>query len=620
MQSNLLAVTRYFFYWLAFFFIERLVFLLFFLEKIQKSAFSEVSQGFLYGLRLDASTVGYLGVLPALGFVLIWNIKKLKLSNKVFRIYIRTLVVICSLICVINLNIYREWGSKVNSRAFEFLFNSPGEAIASSVSSPLFISFSILAILIFTGFYLFKGLEKYKVEQRGSLLVKIPISLLLLGLNFLLIRGGWQLSPINESMSYYSATPILNHAAVNTEWALMRSVERSLSTKKQKFSYFKQPEAQAIVRELYPAENTKPVQVLSTTRPNVVLVLLESYTADVVESLGGEKGINPQMEKLIDEGLLFESIYSSGDRTDKGVIAVLSAFPSQGGQSIIKDQNKHSKLPSIFKTLHQQGYQTAFYYGGESQFTNMKSYFLTNKCDLIVDKADFRAKDMNSKWGAYDEVVYRRLVKDAKPANKPFFAAMLSLTNHEPFELPVPPHFKGEEVQNKFRSTAYYADSCIGAFINDAKKQPWYKNTLFVFVADHGHRLPRDEFDIQDSRRYRIPLLFYGEVIKPEFRGQKISKVGSQVDIASTIFRQMNINATEYTWSKDLLNPSVKGHAFYAWDGGFGFVDQDKEALSFDNISKKVIYRAPEKLKNEAGLLRYAQASMQTIFQKYLDY
>ena len=618
MLTNLLGIFRCFCIWLLLFCLERVVFLAFFISKVKFFPFSEVGESFLYGLWMDVSMTGYFSIIPLIVFICMWIIPGFNLKNTWFRIYFRTLVVLCIFITGVNFNIYQEWGSKVNSRAFEFLFTSPGEAIASSVSSPLLLSFIIMGFLIAVGFFLERR-ANFKVSKEGAWFVKFPIALLLLGLNFLAIRGGWQLSPMNESMAYYSNKPILNHAAVNTEWALMHSF-MSARSNKNPFQFYKEQQAAEIVKELYPSPSKSTTSVLSSQRPNVVLIIVESFTADVIESLGGEKGIDPGIESLIPQGILFNHIYASGDRTDKGIVSILSAFPTQGQKSIMKENEKQSKLSSIFKVLGSAGYNSTFYYGGETQFANMKSYLLNTGCQQIIDKADFEKKDMNSKWGAYDNVVYNRLAKDAALKHSPFFSTLLTLTNHEPFELPVAPHFKGEDLENKFRSTAYFTDSCLTAFIKNAQKQSWYKNTLFIVVADHGHRLPKSQYEIYDVHRYRIPLFFFGEVIKPEFRGTRVEKVGSQTDIAATLLAQLNLPSKNFEWSKDLFNNDVKGHAFYSWENGFGFVNEKDQALTFDNTSKAVVYKSEGLAKEEENSLRYAKAYMQTVFQEYLKY
>ena len=178
-------------------------------------------------------------------------------------------------------------------------------------------------------------------------------------------------------------------------------------------------------------------------------------------------------------------------------------------------------------------------------------------------------------------------------------------------------HYGNDNLENKFRSSTYYTDSCIAAYLNEAGKQAWYKNTLFVIVADHGHRLPKNKAEIYDPARFHIPLLFFGEVIKPEYRGKRIEKVGNQTDIASTLLTQLNINADRFKWSMDLLNPGTKEFSFYNWDNGFGFATP-QQVISFDNIGKRIIYK--QKAAPTDNELRFGKAYMQEVYQEYLDY
>ncbi len=620
MLKNLFILLRYFGFWILFFFLERIVFVSYYAGSIKNTPFTGIVKVFFYGLWMDASMAGYICAIPLLAYVIFWFIPGVSIPSKILKVYTRILVVLFSFLTVVNFNIYREWGTKINYRALEFAFDSPKEAFASSESSPVFLSLLIFVILAAAGLFLTRFIIYDRGKKGGNVIIKLVVSVLLLGFNFLAIRGGWQLSPMNESMAYFSLKPLLNYAAVNTEWSLMHDILNAKYNRSNPLKYFTKDQSKKIVEDLFVKPESNGLEVLNTRTPNIVLIIMESFTGNVVESLDGEKGVDPAMEKLISNGLFFNHIYSAGGRTDKGVVAVLSAFPAQGQRSIMKENSKQARLPALSQSFSSKGYATSFFYGGESRFSNMRSYLLSHNYQRIIDKGDFEQKDMNSKWGAYDGVVYTRMLSELNRERAPFFATMLTLTNHEPFELPVKPHFKGNDTGNKFRSTAYYADSCLGAFIEQAKKQSWYKNTLFVVVADHGHPLPKGTLEIYDPRRYLIPLLFFGDVIKPEYRGTKIEKTGNQTDIAATILGQVSANSNSYPWSKDLLNPSSPSFSFFNWEHGFGFVTP-KQVISFDIIANSIIYRKDTAdTLNDAGLLKYGKACMQEVYQQYVDY
>jgi len=470
-----ILLLKFFCFWLLFFFIDRLVFLLYYTDKLKGVPLSEISKSFLYGLWIDMSMAGYISAVPLLFFVGTWMFPGFRIPVKVPKLYTKTLIVIFSFISVVNFNIYREWGSKINYHAIDFVFSGPSEALASSASSPLFSSFLIFLGLMTFSLWLANRIIDYRRPNGVPVTLKIILSVLFIGLNFLAIRGGWQLAPMNESMAYFSDKPFLNHASVNTEWTLFHDLLNNKHGSSNPFSYYKPEEAKALVKELF----SKPVgdtpKILTTDRPNVVIIIVESLTADVIESLGGEKGLTPNIEKLIADGILFSNVYASGDRTEKGIAAVISAFPAQAIQSIMTEINRQEKLPSVTQALHENGYHTSFYYGGESEFANMKSYILGHSYQRLVDKHAYAKKDMNSKWGAYDEVVFRRQLSDLNKEPQPFFSTLMTLSNHEPFELPGKMQFGKDNVENKFRSTTYYTDSCIAASINEAKRQTWYK-------------------------------------------------------------------------------------------------------------------------------------------------
>ncbi|MHB1178546.1 MAG: LTA synthase family protein [Daejeonella sp.] len=620
MLKSFVVFFRFFLFWIIFFFLDRVVFLIYFSDKLRDSRFKEIASAFLYALRLDASMVAYLSAIPLLGYLFLLFIPKLNFSRSLPKWYVNFFITLFSLISVFNLNLYREWGTKINYRALDLAFNSPKEAMASGSSSPILLSFVIFSGLLISGILVSRSLIDYRRADRGnSLSKKLAGSFLAIALLVLVARSGWQLTPINPSMSYFSTKTVLNHAAVNTEWNLIQDVINNRYGNDNPYKYYSKNDAEKIVNELFVKPPGKSPSILNTSRPNVVLIVVESLTAELIESLGGEKGVTPNINSLSQNGLLFTRIFAAAGRTDKGVIATLSGFPSQAIRSIIKQNDKQEKLPGIAEEFLTKGYQTSFYYGGESEFFNIKSYILSHGYRTLVDQHSFEKKDMNSKWGTFDHKVFSKNATDLDKVPQPFFSTILTLTNHEPFELPGKARFKGENVENKFRSTTYYTDSCIGAYLKEAKKKQWYKNTLFVILADHSHRLPGNVTEY-DPKRYRIPLLFFGDVLKPEFQGKRIEKTGNQTDLAATLLNQVKIDPHRYKWSKDLLNPETREFGFFNWDNGFGFATPE-QIISFDNVGKNIILREnPANSKIDDQSVAYGKAYMQKVFQDYLDY
>lgn len=549
---------------------------------------------------------------------------------------------------VVNLNIYQEWGTKLPYRAIATLIDYPYEAFISSIASPILIPFMLLGIFFLFGYFLLtKTIELRPIRlfnrSKGSLhtqslnthtfnsqdsnsfkwFYKAPVSILLIGILFLLIRSGWQTTPLNPSMAYFSTRPILNHAAVNTEWNLLSDFLRNRKASKNPYEVMDDKTA---LKDIKPYLNlstgtSAPLSILNQERPNIVLLILESFTSDLIKSLGGEANITPNFEKLVKDGLLFTNIYASGDRTDKGIISIMSAFPSQATQSIIKNVNKLEKLPGFSQELLENGYKTSFFYGGESEFYNFKSYMLSHGIQKVIDQHNFPRKDVLSKWGAFDHLTLNKQLNYLNKSPQPFFSTLLTLSNHEPFDLPTLPKFGSNSLANLFRSTAFYTDSALFDYINKAKQTDWYKNTLFILIADHGHRLPTEKWDSFHPNRYRIPMLFYGDVIKEEFRGKEIDKIGGQTDLASTLLHQVNISAEKYFWSKDLLDPKTPSFSFFSWDNGFGVVTPE-QSLTYDNTGKTIVYLKNPAIQDSTNqkLNTVGQAYLQETFKQFLEY
>lgn len=622
MLKTLFAFCRFFLFWILFFFLNRLVFEFYFFRKLEGSTALEIINTFVYSIRIDSSTIGYIAVLPVLAFVIGWLFPKLRLKSIWLKYYIKLCIVIISLLTIIDLNIYQEWGTKLNYRAISYFFESPREAIASSSSSPILLSVFIGTLLVSAGIYFSKIIIRYPpTPVLLSFYIKLPLSILLMAITFLFIRGGLQVSVMNQSMAYFSNKPILNHAALNTEWNLIQNILNNSKVGSNPYLYLPAKKVETIVDSLYYTRPDSTLELLTTPRPNIVILMLEGYSADLIESLGGDKGVAPYFEKYIKQGVFFDHIYAASDRTDKGIIAILSAFPGQAVRSVMKENDKQEKLPALSQVFKEENYHTSFFYGGQSEFMNMKSYVLSHNFDYLADMGSFEKKDMNSKWGAYDEVVLDKQIDYLNHQKQPFFSALMTLTNHEPFELPGTPHFPGKDKGDMFRSTAYYTDSCLHRYLENAKKQSWYKNTLFVLVADHGHYLPRATSESYHPAKYHIPLLFFGEVIKKNFRGKVISKLGNQNDLAATLLAQLNLPHQQFKWSKDLLNPATKEFAFFNWDNGFGFM-LPQQSISFDNVGKRIIFQKNPKagsVLNNKTLL-YGKAFMQQVFAEYLNY
>lgn len=618
MKESLKNFVFFILFWLLFFAACRLVFILSIISKWRDHDFSSMFLSFFHGFPMDLSAAAYFGIAPLLVWIVLFLFKKNPHSSLPLQIYTITLICLVSVLAVVDFNVFREWGTKLNYRAIHVFFKSPYEVIISSGSSPVLLSLLSGLLLIVSGIFLYRKYKpKFYITTYPGLFLRIVFVLFVLTAEVIMIRGGISTSPLTISSAYYSNNQALNHAAVNTEWNLFRDYLDSRNTVDNPYQYMSKQEAKQVCDSLLNVPDSTE-QVLTVKRPNIVLIILESFTADIISKLGGEKEVTPFLDSLIDKGLFFSNFYATGFRTDIGFVSLHTGFPSQPLQSILSIPAKAEKLPSISSSLYQNGYATSFYYGGESDFFNFRAFILKKDYHRLTDIRDFEKKDINAKWGAHDGVVLKRAIEDLRNEPQPFFSTVLTLSNHEPFDLPVESKFPGNDLANKFRSAAFYTDQSLKEFFAAASQEKWYNTTLFIVVADHGHRLPKNESEIYMPQRSHIPLLFFGNVLQPSFKGKVVNRVASQTDLPATVLAQLGIRHNEFYWSKNLMNPFSKEFAFNSYNNGFVWMGKEQQ-IGFDSNSKKVNYRGASK-GSDSLLIRCGQAYLQTVYQEYLSY
>ncbi len=519
-------------------------------------------------------------------------------------------IILLSFLTTADLELYTAWGYRMDATPLQYL-KSPKEMGASVSSSPLFlllIIFIALSVLSIWLYYKFIAVNM-QIKLVRFAPVYAVLSLFLIAFLFIPIRGGIQKIPMNQSDVYFSQKLFADHAALNLPWNIAFSILNKNSNRNP-FDYFSETKAQQLVDELY---HTGPIRIphsLSSKRPNVIFIIMESFTAKWVGCLGGVPGVTPNLDKIAANGLLFTNIYAAGDRSEKGQVAVLSGYPNQAITSIIKTPSKTLKLPSINQSLAAEGYHTSYTYGGELEFANIKSYLVNVGFEKLVSKYSFSVSERTTSWGVHDQYVLDKFFNDIKKESAPFFAALFTLSSHEPYDVPFS-KFKGTDETTRFKNSVAYTDSCLGVFMNRLQADPLWQNTLVVFVADHGHPIPGYDPNDRPSK-FRIPLIVSGGALK-----QKgiISTIGSQTDIAKTVLDQLGINADKFIWSKDLLDSSARPFAFYCFNNGFGFVTPT-DITTMDNVSHKVIYTTSS---NDSAAINFGKAYMQLSYQDYLN-
>lgn len=565
--------TTYFLFVLLFV-LQKPIFMAYYHDLYKNSSFSDFFQVMWHGLPLDLSLAGYLTIIP--GILLIasaWT--ESKVLYRIRQVYFGFISLLMASIFVIDMGLYGFWGFRLDATPVFYFFSSPKEALASVSTG--FIITGILAILactslIYTLFYFTAIKEKNSIKVPYRYVNVALVMVLLTGLLFIPIRGGFTVSTMNLSKVYFSQNQRMNHAAINPAFSFMYSMTHQTNFDKQ-YRFMKPEVANRLFSELVEKPNSSDSipELLNTTHPNVILIILESFSNHIMETMGGTPNVAINMDKFTKEGVVFTNFYSNSFRTDRGLVSVISGYPAQPTTSIMKYPEKTENLPSIPRSLKKTGYDLQYYYGGDADFTNMRSYLVSAGLEKIVSDKDFSLSERASKWGAHDHVLFNRFMKDLNEGKQkePFFKILQTSSSHEPFEVPF--HKHSDKILNAFA----YADSCVGDFVTRIKKTPMWKNTLIVLVPDHlgGYPSPVDQ---QKIEFHKIPMIFIGGAVK---EAQKIATYGSQMDLAATLLSQMKLPHKDFIFSKDLLNPSSPHFGYFAVPNVFGMITPENQLV-----------------------------------------
>ncbi len=589
--------------------------------------FTELPAVIWHGLPLDLSMAGYLSVIPGfLSIAVVWL--KRDLVKPIMNIYfiIASLFITCSFL--LNASLYPYWKYPLDSTPLFYFFTSPADAIASVSIWQVILSIVILIVLT-VGVWFTLRMRGEKRQQysrysygyggfgsgkrnrfddfdrhRGRTSI---ILLLLTGLLFLPIRGGITVSTMNTGQAYYSQNAYLNHSAVNPLFSLFESITHQEDFASQ-YRFMKDKEADKIFATMTSTsdENTYPLLNEATFKkgtPDILIVIMESFASDIMPSMGSYKDVAVCLDSIAQQSILFTRFYANSFRTDRGMVSILSGYPAQPTTSIMRYPRKTSQLPSIARNLAKyKNYKTAYYYGGDADFCNMRSYLVSQGYQHIISDANFPIEDKLSKWGVPDHILAAKMMEDIKAQQnekRPMLRILQTSSSHEPFEVPY------HRLKDKRLNAFAYTDSVMGAIVREYRKLPRWKNTLIVFVPDHvgGYK---ENLNDHDRSRYQIPLILAGGAIS---RPMKVGIIGSQHDIAATLLGQLGVEHREFTFSKNMMSDATPKFAFFAVNDAFGIVSEEN-SLIYDNRAKRIVYDKGEKGFN----LKRGQAYLQKLY------
>ena len=538
---------------------------------------SDVVNVVLHGLTLDLSTALYILIVPFLAAVVsIW----VQVPRWLLKVYFAVIAVALSLAFVADTSLYEFWQFKLDSSCLDYL-ETPTEAMASVSASYLFwrlVIFLLIAAGIF--FAYIKLLVTWTPEPTWSKkTIHTVVGLLCIPFMIIGIRGGLSESTTNIGQVYFSSQQFLNHSAVNPVFNFIDSMDKS-GNRIIEYHYFSDEECSRLTDGLFDTRSIANDTLLNTDRPNIVMIVMESCGGQFTE-IGGHQDITPRLNQLAHEGIYFTQCYANSWRTDRGVISILSGYPSFPTASVMKIPEKSRKLPAIAKSLKAVGYDNSFLYGGDINFTNMRSYVMSSGYDHLRWKNDYDSEQQASaKWGVRDDITARSLYDDIvrqQPKDR-WMKTWLTLSSHEPWD--VPQKVLDDKVYNSFR----YLDDCIGTLVDSLRKLPVWDNLLIIILPDHGYRYQ----GINETTLLfnHIPMIWVGGAVKEP---RLINSICNQSDLPATLLGQLRLPHDEYTFSRDVLSQTyTKPVAFHTYVEGVTVIDSTG-FMSYDLSAGKMI-------------------------------
>ncbi len=611
MKRVVLSFFKNFLFWLVYFWAAKLLFLLINFNLSRQLSFSELAKIFIIGTRMDLSMAAYLTVLPGLILALSFLFSQ-KFLNKTLRIYSVVILLAITFINLLDLALYPHWGTRVGINAFSY-FGNPKEVLANITvwNGVAAISVYFIFFLSFNRFY-----KKFiAINTPGNKKLKwyfSPVVLFLTALLIIPMRGGFNVSPMNLSTVSFSEKLYVNQASANYLWNFFNTIERRKSYENPCI-YFDDEKALEIFNRVEKTRTSTDSLLINKTenvQPNVVLIILESFSDKVISALGGKYDVCPNLDSICNDAIIFPSFYSTGNRSDRGISALLGGYPSLLEMSIMRFPDKSDKLTLLSHYFNRHNYFTSFYYGGDIDFYSMKSFVLQGKYNRVISQPDFPKEVRNySKWGAPDGYLFDKVFNDIKNEKQPFFTVAYTLSSHPPFDVPFS-KIKGNSTDDKFLNSVAYADSCIGAFVSRLKQLEIWENTLIIITADHGALYPGPT-EIREPASYRIPLIWTGGVIK---KPGTIDNIACEPDLMPTLIKQLGWQVDSTRFGHDIFsNPQ---YAFYMHDTGWGFIDKKQKFFYNRNTKKFKIFEIEKDCKPDFD---FAKAYLQVLHNDFLN-
>jgi phosphoglycerol transferase MdoB-like AlkP superfamily enzyme len=547
-----------------------------------------LSRAMFLGFRFDTVVCGYVLILPA---AILFATELTGVLRKWLFLSVHILVCLlltaCFLICAADIPFYSNYGNRLNVTILNWT-DSPLFMIRmvwqDTTFLKYFVIFLLLSIVLFV--IMARVYRTYKYRFAATLpksTVRVHISkavfaLLFLGLMILCIRGRTdEKSPIVPGTAFFCNYNLPNQAGLNPVFTFMWSYAEGLNDRNKPLKLIDDNFAAAYVRRYLNVSNSDSSLIRQVSgvgvghKYNVVLVIMESMTAYYLQNQGGSKGLTPNLDSLALHGYNFHDFYSAGIHTYNGIFSTLYGYPALMGRHSMEGTviPPYTGMPYFFS---QRGYETIYFTTHDDQFDNVGGFLQRNYVHTIVSKQDYPSEKIRSTLGISDHDLFDfslPLLKGQYDQHKPFFAAYMTGSNHNPYIVPPGIPF-APKYMNIRGGCVEYADWSIGYFMEKASHMPWYDSTIFVFLGDHGTIDSSTFYSNMPFSYSHIPCIIYS----PMFRNapKDIHSPGGQIDVFPTIAGLLGGDYTNNTMGIDLLHNS-RQYMFFTQDDKVGVAD-----------------------------------------------
>ncbi|CAH9056807.1 MULTISPECIES: LTA synthase family protein [Pseudoalteromonas] len=545
-------------------------------------------------IRIDLSSIGYLATIGV--FILILHVvarPKTELFQRIFTLYGSCVVTVVVIVEASTPAFINQYDVRPNRLYIEYL-DYPQEVFSMLVHGHLFAMLSTLLLASLTSVYSYRLLCR-AFTQPPSLkkASNLPILMAALIICLFAARGTLNHRPLNPALVYFSQDSLVNSLVLNSTYSVAFALKNMGNEKSasnlygtmlrqqiidtvKKASYRKQ----FVVGNIPTLAHNKPF--VSGVKKNLVIILEESLGARFVGELGG-LDITPELDKLYQQGWGFDNLYATGTRSVRGIEAITTGFTPSPSRSVVKLSKSQHNFFSLADVFSQEGYKTQFIYGGESHFDNMKSFFLGNGFNDIVDINHIDNPQFISSWGVSDEDLFNQADKElTKLSNstEPFFSLVFTSSNHDPFDIPqgkvsLP---KGHNPENYKRDLAIkYADYALGKFINKAKTRSYWENTVFLVVADHDVRVFGSE--PVPLKSFHIPAV----ILNSDMKSKRDPRLVSQIDLPVTLMSLLGIDQATPMLGFDLTKSYPVERAMMQYYDNFAYLENDRAVILMPN-------------------------------------